>query len=107
MITYHGTSLSAARKLLQKKFQLDEAKVHASIKKYDDSNELWAIVEIETNDNANIYTSLFTNSDNGYRYDIYQQNKPDIIKISLDTWFDIDIIYNMNKITNCKIVEII
>jgi hypothetical protein len=81
--------------------------VHASIKKYDDVNELGAIVEIETNDNAIVYISLFTNPDNAYWYKIYQENKPDIIKINLDKDFDIDIIYNTNKITNCKIVEII
>ncbi len=125
MITYHGTSISSAKRLLERKFlkidnmqnslwytinttnNLSEAQTHANIKKYEDPKELGAILEIQTDDNANIYNENFVNSHNKYRYDIYQKWKYDIINTHVSNWFDIQMIYNYDKIKSIKIIKII
>ena len=125
MITYHGTNISSAKKLLERKFlkgtnmqnslwytinttnNLSEAQTHANIKKYEDPKEIGAILEIQTDDNANIYSENFENSDNKYRYNIYQKWKYDIINTHISKWFDIQMIYNYDKIKSIKIIKIV
>lgn len=125
MLIYHGTSLDNANKLLQKKFAqpgkqkasvwytlnatnlLDEARLYAKRKKREDSREVWAIVEIAVDDKATIYKDMFTSTENKYRYDVYKQKKPDLIRISFANGFDLDLLYGFDKVLSCKIVEVV
>jgi len=126
MKIYHGTTLSVAEKLVDRKFskrlfpnslgfsinlanKVNEARTFAQIKKWDDKNEKGALVEFDIDFKNYRVKKVSFNENNKYYYDIYKKEKPDLIEVSvgLKNNFKVYIIYNYDVVKDIKIKRII
>jgi len=126
MKIYHGTTLSVAEKLVNRKFskrlfpnslgfsinlanKVNEARTFAQIKKWDDKNEKGALVEFDIDLKKSKVKKVVFNEDNKYYYNIYKNEKPDLIEVLVGKYnnFKVYIIYNYDVVKDIKIKRII